>query len=68
MAGLYYTALDVAKILGVSRGHAYKIVKSLNDELSKRGFITVAGRVPKKFLAENYYGLDIDKAEEMLQV
>lgn len=67
MAGMYYTATDVAKLLGISRGHAYKIVKSLNDELSNKGFITVAGRIPKKFLSEHYYGLDLNEAEELLQ-
>lgn len=53
---MYYTALDVAQMLGVSRAKGYKIVKELNDELSKQGFITIAGRIPKKYLAEKYYG------------
>ncbi|MDO5157191.1 MAG: ICEBs1 excisionase [Eubacteriales bacterium] len=67
MAGMYYTAMDVSKLLGVSRGHAYKIVKNLNDELQKKGFITVSGRIPKKFLAEHYYGLDMVEADKLLE-
>ena len=54
---LYYTANEVMEMLGVSRGHAYKIVKQLNDELASKGFIVVAGRVPKKYFAEHFYGL-----------
>ena len=30
---IYYTAQEVAQMLGISRGHAYKIVKNLNVEL-----------------------------------
>lgn len=54
---LYYTANEVKEMLGVSRGHAYKIVKELNDELASKGFIVVAGRIPKKYFAEHFYGL-----------
>ncbi len=54
---LYYTANEVMEMLGISRGHAYKIVKRLNEELSSKGFIVVAGKVPKKYFAEHFYGL-----------
>lgn len=57
MGNLYYTAAEIAEMLGVSRGHAYKIVKQLNEELSNRGYITIAGKVPKKYFAEHYYGM-----------
>lgn len=54
---LYYTANEVMEMLGISRGHAYKIVKRLNEELSSKGFIVVAGKVPKKYFAEHFYGM-----------
>ncbi len=54
---LYYTANDVMEMLGISTGHAYKIVKQLNVELADKGFIVIAGRVPKKYFAEHYYGM-----------
>lgn len=56
---LYYTALEIADLLGISRGHAYKIVKQLNTELANKGYITIAGRIPKKFFAEHYYGMTL---------
>lgn len=45
------------EMLGVSRAHAYKIMRKLNEELASKGFIVIAGRVPKKFFAEHYYGM-----------
>lgn len=54
---LYYNASDVAKILGVSRGKSYKILRELNEELRQKGYIVIAGRIPKKFFNEHYYGL-----------
>lgn len=56
---LYYTAMEIADLLGISRGHAYKIVKQLNTELANKGYITIAGRIPKKFFAEHYYGMTL---------
>lgn len=55
---LYYTAMDVKEMLGVSRGKAYQLVKKLNEELDEKGFIVIAGRIPKKFFDEHYYGLE----------
>lgn len=54
---LYYTASDVQEMLGISRGHAYKIVKRLNEELAKKGFIVIAGKIPKQYFAEHCYGM-----------
>lgn len=41
------TAQDVADALGCSVGKAYKVIKSINDELKEMGYITVAGKLPK---------------------
>lgn len=40
------------KILDVKETKAYKIIKELNQELEKKGYITVAGRVPRKYFFE----------------
>ena len=47
VAAVSYTHLveEVAAELGVSKSYAYKIVKQLNDELQKLGYLTVSGRV-----------------------
>lgn len=57
MQSLYYTAKDVQEMLGVSKSKSYQIIKSLNVELAKQGYIVTAGKIPKKFLAEKYYGM-----------
>ena len=56
---LYYTANEVMEMLGISRGHAYKIVKRLNEELSSKGFIVVAGKVPKKIFCGTLLRTDL---------
>ncbi len=54
---LYYTAKDVQEMTGVSRGKAYKIIRMLNEELEQKGFIVIAGKIPKKFFNERCYGM-----------
>ena len=54
---LFYTASEVKEMLGVSRGKAYKLVKELNEQLQAKGFIVIAGKIPKKFFNDHYYGL-----------
>jgi predicted transcriptional regulator len=48
---------DVATELGVSKSHAYKVVRKLNSELKSMGYLTVAGRISRKYFIEKvYYG------------
>lgn len=65
MNKIYFTAQEVSELLGVSRGQSYKIVQQLNSELSQKGFITVAGKVPKKYFSERYYGGIEEKEAEV---
>lgn len=59
---IFYSASDVAELLGISVGHAYKVIKNLNGQLEKRGLLVINGRVSKKYLIEKCYG-----AEQMLK-
>lgn len=54
---LYLTAQDLSELLNISVGHSYKIIRSLNNELSEQNFLIIAGRVPTAFFCEKYYGL-----------
>ena len=48
---------DVAKELGISKSYAYKIMQKLNDELKEKGFLTISGRVNRKYFMEKFcYG------------
>ncbi len=51
----FYQVEDVMALLGVSKSKAYKIMQTLNKELNKKGYITVAGKVPKKYFSEKFY-------------
>jgi len=53
----FITAKEVAELLGISKSKAYAIIRELNEELSAKGFITVAGRVSRKFFEEKFYGV-----------
>lgn len=50
------TAQDVVDILGVSKGHAYKIIRQLNRELEDSGYIVVSGKIPKAYWNRKFYG------------
>lgn len=52
----YYTAEEVAAIVGGKACTGYKIIRELNKELKAKGFIAIAGKVSKKYFDEKYYG------------
>ena len=54
---LFVTAGEVAQDLGVSKPFAYKLVRQMNEELAAKGFITIAGRVSRKYYEEKFYGM-----------
>ena len=45
---------DVAKELGISVSHTYKIMQQLNRELKEKGYMTIAGRVNRKYFMEKF--------------
>ena len=47
---------EAAKELGVSLPYAYKIIKKLNNELEEKGFITIAGRVSRRYFNQRIFG------------
>ena len=53
---IYITAAELSRMLGVSIGHAYKIIRQLNQELRKDGYIIIAGKVPTKYFEKRWYG------------
>lgn len=52
MSDTFMRVDDVAAELGVSKSYAYKIVQKLNAELKGMGYLTVAGRVNKRYFME----------------
>ena len=52
----FLNASDVAEYMGVSIPKAYKIIRSLNDELVAQGYLVVAGRVSRSYFERKIYG------------
>lgn len=57
MNNKFICAEEVAQELSVSKPYAYKLIKRLNDELKKKGFITISGRVNRQYFNERLYGM-----------
>jgi len=53
---MFLSAEEVAGKLGVSMAYAYKLIRTLNGDLQKRGFITISGRVSTQYFFEKLYG------------
>lgn len=52
---LFYSAAEVAEMLGISVGQAYKFIRQWNDELKKKNYLIISGKVPTKFFDEKVY-------------
>lgn len=55
---IFITAAEMAEILGISKPYAYKIIKQMNEDLEANGFITISGKVSKKYFEEKFYGVE----------
>ena len=54
----YIAADEVKDELGISKGKAYQIIRGLNEELREKGFLTIAGKVSRKYFEERIYGYE----------
>ena len=53
----FVTAQDVEEELGVSLSYAYKLIRRLNAEREEQGFVTIKGRVSRRYFEERIYGV-----------
>lgn len=58
---VFIRADEIAEELGVSKAYAYKLMQMLNDELKSKGYMTISGRVSRKFFEEKFYGMQLDE-------
>ena len=49
MSNAFMCVDEVATELGVSKSYAYKVVQKLNKQLKDMGYLTIAGRINKKY-------------------
>ena len=52
MEKMFLTVKDVMGMLDVSESYAYKLIRRLNKELESTGFVTIPGRIDRKFFYE----------------
>ena len=60
---IYITAAELAKVMGVSNGHAYKLIREMNSELKKQGYLTIAGKLPRAYLEKCLYGFSSERSD-----
>lgn len=48
----FVTAEEVAEIWGISTSTAYRMIRNLNKELEAKGFLTIAGKVSRRYFEE----------------
>lgn len=53
----FMTVVEVMESLNISKPHAYKLIRDLNEELQRKGFITISGRISRKYFIERFYGI-----------
>ena len=56
---------EVAAMLEVSKSYAYKLVQKLNAELREKGYLTIAGRINRKYFLEKVCYGAMDEKEGM---
>lgn len=54
----FLTAPELAALVGVSQSKAYDFIKTMNEELVEKGFLTVRGKVPAAYVRERFFGLE----------
>lgn len=54
-----YGAKDLQELLGVSESKAYQYIRVMNEELKKKGFLTVRGKVPAAYVKERFFGIEM---------
>lgn len=53
----FYNAQEVMEMLGVSSSKAYQLIRTMNEELQKDGYLTVRGKVPVAYLEKRFFGV-----------
>nr|DAG44669.1 MAG TPA: CodY-like protein [Caudoviricetes sp.] len=59
MDKLYLNVHDVMALLDVSQSKAYQIIKELNNEMATKGYLTVSGKVNRRYLLERCYSQEV---------
>lgn len=53
----YLTAQELAEMVGCSSSQAYKLIREINNKLSKQGYLTIKGKVSRYYVEQHWYGM-----------
>lgn len=66
MRKIYLDARDLMKITGVSKSKATNIIRELNDEMEKEGFVAIRGKLPIELAKEKFpYSINDETINEL---
>lgn len=57
---IFLTAQELSEMLGISTAHAYKMIRRMNAELEKQGYLVIAGKVPTRYFEKRWYGCEAE--------
>jgi hypothetical protein len=55
MQSIFMNAAEVMEGLGISSSSAYNVISILNEEMDKEGFLTLRGRVNRRYFEDRLY-------------
>lgn len=51
----FLSCADIIEITGLSKSKTYSLIRELNEELEKKGFLTVRGKVISPYFYERFF-------------
>ena len=57
----FITVPEIREVLSVSESKAYRIVRTLNEELTQKGYMVIPGRVSRHYFNERFYGINVEE-------
>ena len=57
----FITVPEIQEVLAASESKAYRIVRTLNEELKKKGYMVIPGRVSRHYFNERFYGMNVEE-------
>ena len=57
----FITVPEIREVLSVSESKAYRIARTLNEELKQKGYMVIPGRVSRHYFNERFYGFNVEE-------
>ena len=56
-------AKEVSEILQIGETKAYQIIRQLNEELARKGYLTVRGRISETYFQQRVFGAGHERGD-----